>query len=139
MDIKQEIAELKAKLVKLEAKSNEPLDCYFGNGWYITEQGEIDGPSRALNDNDYTQIRNKEAAEAVVPLVQIQRALINFKCEHDPVFDFSNIDYAWTCDAVQDLSDIYTLFVTLILQSTPFSTKELAESALDMLKRRNLV
>lgn len=140
MSIKQEIAELKAKLAELESKVNEPLDCYFGKGHWIKDDGTVSSNTlKSTNSTDYASIKNKEIAEVVAPLVQIQRALINFKCEHDPVFDFDNIDYAWTCNSIQESSEVRTLFATLILDSIPFSTKELAQSALDMLKRRKLI
>ena len=136
MNIKQEIAELKAKLAELEAKANEPLDCYFGEGYFIDGNGTINQCLETCSINDYTQIRHKEVAEQFVPYLQIFRALRNFKCEHDPVFDLRNYTTAF---GILSINEDCSLCVGKILGSIPFSTAELAQSASDMLKRRKLL
>ena len=135
MDIKQEIAKLKAILAELETKASEPLDCYFDKEYYVKHDGSISSCNQADN-TDYTCIRNIETTKTVAPLIQIQRALINFKCEHDPVF---NLRRYTTAFGMLKLDERYSLAVELAMQSIAFSTQELAQAALDMLKRRNLV
>ena len=137
MDIKQEIAKLRAKLAELEARVDEPLDCYFGQGFYIMHSGGITNNQGTPCLTNYTQIRNKETAEAIAPLVQIQRALINFKCEHDPVFNNKTSPY-WTTASINEYQ-ISKNDICAAMHSVAFSTRKLARSALDMLKRRNLV
>ena len=146
MDIKQEIAELKAKLANLEAEvskmeENTEFDCYFGYGNVIDDDGSIYDGVPPFSENDYTCIRHKEVAEQAAPLVQIQRALMNFKCEHDPVFDWKCSDSHWNWDFHHGTTninfinweDVHTMF------SVWFTTKKLAEAALAMLKRRKLI
>jgi len=144
MDIKQEIEQLKAKqmeitnkLAELEAEANGPLDCYFGEGYSIACEGGMESWDEAYSNDDYTIIRHKEIAEQAAPLVQIQRALMNFKCEHDPVFD-KYCHYTICGQMEGDYFDAKDCVLSAV-RSVAFSSRELAQAAMDMLKRRGLV
>lgn len=152
MNIKQELAKLKAEQIKLlnkieelESKANNPLDYFKGEGWWISYEGDIRPGCSVSGLPDYSAIRNKEAAEKALPLVQVQRALVNFKCEHDS----EHIEFVWGSDGLFqkkwyveiDNSSQKTNFSTSIQKAgvVYFSTKELAQSAFNMLKRRKLI
>jgi hypothetical protein len=148
MDIKQELADLKMaqdvllkRIAELETEVNKPMDCYFGEGWIIDDTGKPMSTAKASTDTDYTQIRNKEVAEQVAPLVQIQRALVNFKCEHDPMFDRTAVIVVYTIEWSKYAHEyIIAKSESLCsLSAVWFSSQELAQSALEMLTRRKLI
>lgn len=146
------IAKLKLEFDKIKLKMPDfkemfkPLDTYHGSdGFFVsTCFNKTIGFEKiwANSFENFNSFCTKEAAEEARKHLQITCALLNFRAENDKDYDGKIISMKEYFSASKIIGkEIFSMSSDLLatMHSVLFSTKELAKSALEMLKRKGLI
>jgi len=138
--LKKDLDDLEKQLKK--DKKPTPLDTYHGDGWAVSPDLSFTLPSKQKVDKAVFNIfRTKESAEQARKHLQITCALLNFREENDKNVNLDGVErfYYITQDLRNNsyMIDLNTFYKDLGVIA--FSSRELAQSALDMLKRKGVV
>lgn len=150
--LQDEIAELKK--VKIESnnkiKWHEPkeeqkmLDTYHSEGFYFgLELSSIYKASGVSKVNNFNRFKDQSLAEQARKHLQITCALLNFRAENDKEeLDWNNKKqekwYIYLNNETKEYRITFDMPTQQLIGVVYFSSHEIAQSALDMLKRKGL-